>query len=272
MYYKHVKKQFRLSYTQGFNKFDGAFMVINMETTRNVDAIMANEHLEFLESETCFSWDGSIFWFKGDLGRKFLIYADSWFQKNHEDLTDKMYGDGLSNILLYANTKTGIAFVDTQRDMDSVIEQIVSEFLKLENVDENDQSVFFSYDDSHLIDNLCFGRDTNKNGNKILYFLYQEGFLDESIMINTLYNNYESETHYSIYLAGDFYETKGVLEDAIDSCEALTLMNKPNKNTWTWIGNNVSAEEIESLKANSLRVSYINEVVKEIFENNFDIE
>lgn len=270
MHYKYVKKQFSLSYTQGFNKFDGALMVVNMETTRNVDAIMANEHIAFLESETCFSWDGAIFWFKGDLGRKFLTYADNWFQKNHEDLTDEMYGDGLSNILLYAYTKTGMAFVDTQRDMDSVIDQIVSEFLKVENIDRQDMSLYFSYDDSHLIDNLCFGRDVNTDGNKILYFLYEEGFLDESIMINSLYNNYDSGTHYSVYLAGDFYETTDVLEDAIDVCDSLTLLNTHDKNAWVWVGNNVSEEELVMLKDNSKKVSTIRDVVKEIFEKNFN--
>lgn len=270
MYYKHVKEKFELSYTEGFHKFDGVLMVINMETTQSVDDIMSGDHIGFLENETSFSWDGAMFWFKRGLGEKFLSFADKWFEEHYEDLTDDMNDDGLSNILLYAHTKTGMVFVDTQRDMNSVIDTIVNEFLKIENVDDSDMATFFAYDDCHLIDNLCFGRDMNTHGNQVMYFLYQEGFLDETILFNALYNNYEPNVGYSVAIVGDFCVENHLIEDAIESCEALTLLDVPNKNTWVWVGDNVSEEDLESLKANYKLISPIADVVKKVFEESFN--
>jgi hypothetical protein len=270
MYYKHVKEKFELSYTEGFHKFDGVLMVINMETTQSVDDIMSGDHIGFLENETGFSWDGAMFWFKRGLGEKFLAFADKWFEENYEDLTDDMNDDGLSNILLYAQTKTGMVFVDTQRDMNSVIDTIVNEFLKIENVDDSDMSTFFAYDDCHLIDNLCFGRDMNTHGNQVMYFLYQEGFLDETILFNALYNNYEPNMGYSVAVVGDFCVETHIIENAIEACEGLTLLDVPNKNTWVWVGDNVSEEDLESLKANYKLISPIADVVKKVFEESFN--
>lgn len=270
MYYKHVKEKFELSYTEGFHKFDGVLMVINMETTQSVDDIMNGDHIGFLENETCFSWDGAMFWFKSELGAKFLAFADKWFEENYEDLTDDMNDDGLSNILLYAHTKTGMVFVDTQRDMNSVVDQVVNEFLKLENVATDDMSTFFAYDDCHLIDNLCFGRDSNMQGNQILYFLYQEGFLDESILFSSLYNNYEPNIGYSVAIVGEFCIEEHQVKDAIESCEALTLLDVPNKNTWVWVGDNVSQDDLTSLEANFKLISPIKDVVKKVFEESFN--
>jgi hypothetical protein len=270
MYYKHVKEKFELSYTEGFHKFDGVLMVINMETTQSVDDIMSGDHIGFLENETGFSWDGAMFWFKRGLGEKFLAFADKWFEENYEDLTDDMNDDGLSNILLYAQTKTGMVFVDTQRDMNSVIDTIVNEFLTLENVDDSDMSTFFAYDDCHLIDNLCFGRDMNTHGNQVLYFLYQEGFLDETIFFNSLYNNYEPNVGYSVAIVGDFCVENHLIEGAIEACDALTLLDVPNKNTWVWVGDNVSKEDLESLEANYKLISPISDVVKKVFEESFN--
>ena len=270
MYYKHVKEKFELSYTEGFHKFDGVLMVINMATTNSVDNIMSGDHIGFIENETNFSWDGAMFWFKSGLGEKFLAFADKWFEENYEDLTDDMNSDGLSNILLYAHTKTGMVFVDTQRDMNSVIDEIVNEFLKLENVTTDDMSTFFSYDDCHMIDNLCFGRDTNMHGNQILYFLYQEGFLDESILFSCLYNEYEPNIGYSVAIVGEFCMEEHQVQDAIESCEALTLLDVPNKNTWIWVGDNVSKEDLSSIETNFKLVSPIKDIVKKVFEESFN--
>ena len=270
MYYKHVKEKFELSYTEGFHKFDGVLMVINMETTQSVDDIMSGDHIGFLENETNFSWDGAMFWFKHGLGEKFLAFADKWFEENYEDLTDEMIGNGISNILLYAYTKTGMVFVDTQQNMDSVIDSIVNEFLTLENFDDTDMSTFFAYDDCHLIDNLHFGRDMNTHGNQVLYFLYQEGFLDESILFNSFLNEYHPNIGYSVAIVGDFCMEEDQVKEAIQCCEALTLLDVPNKNTWVWLGDNVSKEDLESLEANFKIVSPIADVVKKVFEESFN--
>lgn len=270
MYYKHVKEKFKLNYTECFHNFDGVLMVLNMETTQSVDDIMNVDHIGFLENETNFSWDGAMFWFKGELGSKFLTYADDWFEKNYEDLTDDMNDDGLSNILLYAHTKTGMVFVDSQRDMNSVIDKIVTEFLKLENVDVDDMSTFLAYDDSHMIDHLLFGRDSNIRGNQILYFLYQEGFLNETILFNALYNNYEPNIGYSVAVVGDFCVETHIIENAIENCEGLTLLDVPNKNTWVWVGDNVTKEDLTSLETNFKLASPIKDVVKKLFEERFN--
>jgi hypothetical protein len=270
MYYKHVKERFKLTYAPVFYRFDGVLMVVDTERTDSANLIMANQHISFLEAETNFSWDGAVFWFNADLGQDFIEYAEKWFEKNYESLTDEMSDTGVSNILLYSYTQSGIAFVDTQRDMDSVIDTILNEFLELKSVNQDDMSTFFFYDDCHLIDNLCFGRDSNTHGNQVMYTLYNEGFLDESILFNSLYNNYEPNIGYSVALVGDFCMENHMIEDAIESCEALTLLDVPNKNTWVWIGDNVSKEDLTSLKANFKLVSHIEDVIEKIFQESFN--
>lgn len=121
-----------------------------------------------------------------------------------------------------------------------------------------------------MIDNLCFGRDTNMHGNQILYFLYQEGFLDESILFSCLYNEYEPNIGYSVAIVGEFCMEEHQVQDAIESCEALTLLDVPNKNTWIWVGDNVSKEDLSSIETNFKLVSPIKDVVKKVFEESFN--
>lgn len=270
MHYKHTQERFELSYAPMFHHFDGVMMVLNLENSRHANLIEANQPISLLEEDTNFSWDGSIFWFKAELGQAFIEYADKWFANNYTTLTDDMTFTGLSNILLYSYTQTGIAFVDTQRDMDSVVDTILNEFLDLNSVNQEDMNTFFCYDDSHLIDNLCFGRDSSTHGNQIMYFLYNEGFLDESILFNSLYDNYEPNIGYSVALVGDFCMETHMIEGAIECCEALTLLDVPNKNTWMWIGDNVSKEDRISIEANFKMVSHIEDVLEKIYQESFN--
>lgn len=269
MHYKHLKESFKIE-SECFNKFDGAIMVLNLETTRAVDLIMQGHYRYFIESEINYSWDGAMFWFKGATGEKFLVYVEKWFEENYEELSDGMSESGVSNLLFYAKTKTGMLFVDTQRDLDSVIEDLLNRFVQEQHIDTDDNSIYCWYDDSHLIDNLCFGRDVNIDGNRTLYFLYQEGILTESILFNSLYNNYEPNIGYSVAFIGDFCLEEHLIEDAISNCEGLTLLEVPNKNTWVWIGDNVPDDELTQLKANFKMVTPIADVVKKIFEESFD--
>lgn len=270
MYYKHIKERFELSYAPVFHRFDGVLMVLNLENSRHANLIENNQPISYLEADTNFSWDGSIFWFKAELGQDFIEYADKWFERNYTTLTDNMSGSGLSNILLYSYTQTGIAFVDTQRDMDSVIDTILNEFLELKSVNQEDMDTFFCYDDCHLIDNLHFGRDSSTHGNQVMYFLYNEGFLDESILFSSFYNDYEPNIGYSVALVGDFCIENHMIEDAIECCEALTLLDVPNKNTWVWIGDNVSKDDLASIKANFKMVSHIEDVIEKIYQESFN--
>lgn len=270
MYYKHVKERFKLSYAPVFHRFDGVLMVLNLENSQSANFIQANQPISFLEAETCFSWDGAIFWFKAELGQDFIEYAEKWFEHNYDSLTDDMISSGLSNVLLYSYTQTGIAFVDTQQNMDSVIDEILNEFITEKSIDKNNTDNYLFYDDCHLIDNLYFGRDTNENGNKILHFLYNEGFLDESILFSSFYNDYSPNIGYAVAVVGDFCIETHMIEDAIESCEALTLLDMPNKNTWVWIGDNVSKDDRASIEANFKLVSRIEDVVEKIFQESFN--
>lgn len=47
MHYKHLRESFKIE-SECFNKFDGAIMVLNLETTRAVDLIM-QVHYRYLK-------------------------------------------------------------------------------------------------------------------------------------------------------------------------------------------------------------------------------
>lgn len=64
MYYKHIKERFELSYAPVFHRFDGVLMVLNLENSRHANLIENNQPISYLEADTNFSWDGSIFGLK----------------------------------------------------------------------------------------------------------------------------------------------------------------------------------------------------------------
>ena len=248
--------------------FDGYIGVFNEENLDFDKTSNKKELLAYVEDQINTAWDGTIFWLNHELGQQFFKYITEWYQTHKDELSDDMVSNGVSNLILYMNTKNGIAFVDTQKDMNSVFDEILSQF-QATGIELN-QNNHIIYDDSHLINNLVFGRDTDINGNMSMLFLYDEGLLNEKVLFHGLLNKPPTK-QYELMLIGSFFvDKKEIIEDLSFNDSSLTFVEKANKNTWILYGNGVSENKIVKLKNKGFKVSSINQAVHYFHDKYFN--
>lgn len=268
MFYKTDKMTIKTFTPESFAKpFDGYMGVFNENHIDIEKKSTKSEMREYFENNLNYSWDGAIFWFSHELAQSFFDFIDNWYKTHVDELTDEMIGEGVSNLVFYMNTKNGMVFIDTQRDMDSVVDTIIQEFESTMGIKLNDSN-FISYDDCHLTDNLVFGRDTNVSGNNTLLFLYDEGLLNESIFLYGLLNDSPENVSYDVLLDGKFFEDKQTIIDNLDDT-CIKITKKLKKDTWVWLGRNVSQEKIDEYLKKNVKVSSMSEVIHYFHEKYF---
>lgn len=263
MYYSHIRKPFDLFTKQAFAKpFDGFLTCVDDE---NMDEDFNSKKLfSHLKDALNFSWDGSIHWFPDSSAQKFLEFAEQWFEKNYKNMSADMDDNSVSNCLLYVKTKTGMAFVDTQRDVNSEIDELVFSFEK----SYPDDTGYLYYDDCHLIDNLKFGRNSVGDGDKTLKFWVEEGFLTDKVFFYTekdFFKNLPKDK--TVILTGTF----GISREEIVSITKemnLSFSDKLTADCWLWVGDKPGARKLTEAKEKGAKVSNINEIMDEFFKGN----
>lgn len=260
MFYSHIKKPFDLFTKDSFAKpFDGVLACVDDE---NMDEKLTSQKLfTHLKESLNFSWDGTIHWFSNTNATKFIEFAQEWFEENYENMSADMDDYSISNCLLYVRTQTGIAFVDTQRDLNSEIDNLVDSFHKVYG-DEG----YLYYDDCHLIDNLKFGRNSADKGDEALKFWVEEGFLTDKVFFyanKDFFNNNRQDK--PIVLTGTFSISRDEIKSIMGN-KGFTFSDQLTSDCWLWVGDKPGANKLTKASKKGVKISTTNEIIDTFFK------
>lgn len=159
--------------------------------------------------------------------------------------------DGISNCLLYANTKTGMVFIDPYCDNDSIIDELFDEF-KLIHPDVSGIKEMY---DCHLDDHLYLGRDMDNDAMQI--FLYEEGFLTDNMLFkhfDNVLNELELDNSRPIVLTGTFSLKRDELKDLLED-NGFTVSEKVTASSWLWVGDKPGASKLKAAKKHNVEIT-----------------
>jgi hypothetical protein len=262
MHYSHIKKSFDLFSKEAFVKpFDGVLVCVDDENM-DEDKLNSQKVFNHLKESLNFSWDGTIHWFPDASAQKFLEFAQQWFEENYENMSADMDDNSISNCLLYVKTKTGMAFVDTQRDVNSEIDDLVDAFYKT----YPDDSGYLVYDDCHLVDNLKFGRDSIVDGDQILKFWVEEGFLTDKVFFYAEEDFFEDhDKDKEIVLTGTFSISREEIKSTLENMD-FKFSDKLTSDSWLWVGDKPGNKKIVEASQKGVRISTIVDIMNSFFK------
>lgn len=266
MKYLKLEKKINIFLNEPFKKpFDGALMVYNPDEVE--DVLTPRNASSFLQEALDFSWDGALYWMPNNLARVFLSFAEVWFEDNYKKMKSDMDEGGLSNVLLISKTNNGYAFIDTQVDINSEIPRLLSEF-EIEYGNEFDFQSLIIIEDSHLVDNLVFGRHICINEDAQLKQLYEEGLLISKVALMGQEETYQKiiDSKKTIVLTGDFGDE--LLEIIGDLSMFFPVSDKiESENCWLWLGDNPNSRLINEAENLNVKISTMSEVMEYLIIN-----
>lgn len=258
-------KSFNLNFFKPFlPHFSGVFISTNEDINTDI-SLKESKIKDFLQENINFSWDGEIYWFENKFKNQVFSFLNDWFNEanNHTD-----FEDGIGNLLLVKDTVNGFAIIDTRYDYSSSFSNFIKE-IKNKIIDLD----YKYYSDSHLIDNLHLGRESNCNEFEILFFFYEEKLIDSSFFLNGIESFNEDEIYENmlpsdktIAITGKLPVERNEIYDALEEV-GLNISNKITKNTWLWTGEKVGKNKTDKALSLGCHISTIEDVIKTIFDN-----
>jgi len=242
--------------------YDRVYVSVEADSfLENNDFTLSEKNIKKLFSVINHSWDGDVYWFSDK--KAVLESLDVWFQKaeNHPSVDDL----GISNLFLIKETPGGLCLIDTQLDMSSNIDCF------LEALEEKNPGISYEhYSDSHLIDNMKLGRDSQQNEFDTLYLLYKEKVIDASYFLKGIsaFSLDDSKSEYYEILPSD----KTIVITGKLACERSEVLSELEEagymcsdtithNAWLWYGDKVGKNKIEAAKEKNITCSSIDEVM-----------
>lgn len=250
-----IKKPFSLL-EHKFNKFDGTYAYVDE------DGGFEGPLNEFLN----FSWDGDIYWMPKQLGDQFLPFLDKWFNENTENMVFECGDECVSNCFLYKHTKNGLAIVDTCVDCDSLAEQLFAEFKAYSNHDSN---AIRMLSDCHLVDNLDLNRDMNDNTPENLLFFYEEGLLNDGILMYSLRyysERFDLDKSKPIVITGTFSRKREELADTLRSA-GFKIADTVTSDCVLWCGEKPGATKIKAAEKLGVEIIKPVDLINRYIEN-----
>lgn len=239
-----------------FNKFDGAYAYVDE------DGGFEGPLNDFLS----FSWDGAIYWMPKPLGDQFLPFLDKWFKENTKDMVFECGDECVSNCFLYKHTKNGLAIVDTCVDADSIGEKLFADF---KAYTDHENGAITELSDCHLVDNLNLNRDMNDNTPESLLFFYEEGLLNDGILMYDLQyytEKFNLDKTKPIVITGTFSVNRDELAETMRK-NGFTIADKVTSDCVLWCGEKPGATKLKAAEKAGVEIITPADLIRRYIDN-----
>lgn len=249
--------------------FERLYISVDEDFKQNNGFQLTSKNIKKIFNVVNYSWDGDIYIFKKEDQEKVLSFLDEWFNESNNH--GKSQEQSIVNFLLVKYSENALIVIDTQKDMSSSFDS----FLK--KLEEKHSEISYScFSDSHLIDNMYLGRESNECEFETLYFLYKEGVIDESFFLRGFEimgsEDYEDNHYYNIVskekpivITGKLAIERDEIIDNLNDAEYETS-EKVTANTWLWYGDKVGSNKIDAAKEKKAVYNSINEVIEQAYK------
>lgn len=218
----------------------------------------------FFNEALNFSWDGEIYWFAQKDKESVLKILSQWFNdpENHTESDE-----GISSCILIKHTPNGIAIINTQYDTLGSDFDNFGQYLKAKEPEID----YLYYSDSHLIDHLYLGRETNNNEFDIFLKLYQEGVIDSSFFFNGLDPDEDAYCDLlpkdkPIVITGKFPLSREEITEKLTEI-GFNVSDKIQENSWLWMGEKVGDSKMKKAQSKGTFCSTESEIIAMAYEN-----
>lgn len=249
MQFSHLQKPLSILKGTFAKPFDGALVVFDEGswTPRSLQ--------RELPDTLDVSWDGDLRWMPQPMADIFLPFASRWFEEKQHEMHCETGEYGLSNVLLYARTPTGMAFVDTQTYFDSIVPELIEAFEQA-HPDLHQAHDMLYIGDAHLADNLVLGRDSVKDQDAILSFLVQEGFLTDAALFHAIEHVAEHlDIEKTVVLTGTFGVPRSDIQAMLVDAGVQCAEKVTSANHWLWVGDKPGASKVEDAERLGAQIS-----------------
>ncbi len=270
MKFYQKESKFKLSDTI-FTEFDGYAMVYD-EAEADVEKV--------LDTTLNGSFDGTIYWFSKEFSEDCLQSILDYMKKSVDDPNTEMDVDTFSSdLILYKKTEHGIFIVDTKVDFGSTLFIFIENLIKEKQINFNDINEFISYYDSHLIDNLHFGRDMEEDGNEKMAFFFKEGLITEEFLFSSLERfDVDGPDVDDNSMSVAILSSKSIDDFMFENCPLFEIKKIVNNDfihqdytgiDWIWFSSDIDKEDILTLERLGIKMSHYNDVVDYMVTNYF---
>lgn len=269
---KFYQKESKFNLTDTvFNDFDGYAMVYD-ELEASVEKV--------LDTTLNGSFDGTIYWFSNRFSESCLQDILEYMKQSVDDPNIERDIDTFSSdLILYKRTTNGIFIVDTKVDFGSTLALFVEKLIKEKQINFNDINEFISYYDSHLIDNLHFGRDMEEDGNEKMALFFKEGLISEEFLFSSLERfDVDGPDVDDNPMTVAILSAKSIDDFMFENCPLFEIKKIVNDDfihqdytgiDWIWYSSDIDKEDISTIERLGIKMSNFNDVVDYMVVNYF---